>query len=114
VGIGLFGEPGVWRTLFGPKTLVLYLLVAPLATFSALLLAAIASSRVNDPRSAQQVSMILVLPLMGLFVAQMAGRFLLGVGALLLVAAPLAVAAVGLLWAGVKVFDRETILMRWK
>jgi ABC-2 type transport system permease protein len=113
-GIGAFGEPGVWKTLFSARTVVLYLGVAPLATFSALLLAAIASSRVNDARSAQQFSVMLVLPLLTLFIAQLAGRFLLGAGELLAVAAVLAAAGVALMLVGVRVFDRETILMRWK
>jgi ABC-2 type transport system permease protein len=113
-GMLLFGEPGVWLTLFGPRTLILYLLTAPLATFAALLLAAIVSSRVNDPRSAQQLGALLVLPITAVFVAQLAGRFLLGVVALLWAAAGLALLDAVLLWVGVRVFARETILMRWK
>jgi ABC-2 type transport system permease protein len=113
-GMGAFGEPGVWRTLYWPRTLVLYLIVGPLVTFTALLIAAIVSSRVNDARTAQQLGAFLTLPITGLFVAQLAGQFLLGVPALLVTALVLVVANVALLWAGVRVFRRDTILMRWK
>jgi hypothetical protein len=49
-----------------------------------------------------------------LFIAQLAGQFLLGAGVLLLIAAGLAIVNLVLLWVGVRVFQRETILMRWK
>jgi hypothetical protein len=49
-----------------------------------------------------------------LFVAQLAGQFLLGASALALTGAVVAVANVVLFWVGVRVFQRETILMRWK
>lgn len=113
-GMLLFGEPGVWRTLLGTRTLILYFVDAPLVSFAALLLGAIVSSRVNDPRSAQQLGAFLVLPITGLFIAQLAGGFLVGAGALLWATLGLAVLAALLLWIGVRVFDRETILMRWK
>ena len=113
-GMLAFGEPGVWRTLLGPRALALYLVTAPLMIFAALLLAAIVSSRVNDPRSAQQLGAILVLPITGVFVAQLVGRFLVGTGELLTATIGFAVLDAVLLWVGVRVFDRETILMRWK
>jgi ABC-2 type transport system permease protein len=109
-----FGEPGVWRTMFWPRTLLLYLVVGPLLAVAALLTAAIVSSRVNDARAAQQLGGVLVLPVTALFVAQLAGQFLVGRQALLLAALGLALANAGLLWLGVRVFQRETILMRWK
>lgn len=109
-----FGASGVWRTLFWPRTLLLYLLVGPLLAVAALFTAAIVSSRVNDARSAQQLGGFLVLPVTALFVAQLAGQFLVGPRALLLAGLGLAVVNVGLVWLGVRVFQRETILMRWK
>lgn len=110
----VWGEPGVWRTLFWPRTLLLFLLLGPLVSLTALLTAAIVSSRVNDARSAQQLGGFLALPITALFVAQLAGQFLLGVGTLLLTATVLAVANVILFRVGVRVFQRETILMRWR
>lgn len=109
-----WGEPGVWRTMFWPRTLLLFLLLGPLVSLTALFTAAIVSSRVNDPRSAQQLGGFLALPLTALFVAQLAGQFLLGVGALLATALVLGLVNAALLWVGVRVFQRETILMRWK
>jgi ABC-2 type transport system permease protein len=72
------------------------------------------SSRVNDARTAQQIGGFLALPLTALFVAQLAGQFLLGVSALVMTAAILVVINLVLLWVGVRVFQRETILVRWR
>jgi len=109
-----WGEPDVWKTLFWPRTLLLYVLLGPLTSLTALLTAAIVSSRVNDARTAQQLGGVLGLPVSALFIAQLAGQFLLGAVALLLTAVGLVIVNLGLLWIGVRVFQRETILLRWK
>lgn len=113
-GIALIAEPGVWRALVGLRTLLVFFVVGPLLTFVSLLMAVIISSRVNDPRTAQQLGVLVVMPITVVFVGQVAGQFLIGVGALIAAAAALAVLSLILLWAGVRVFDRERILMRWK
>jgi len=113
-GVALLGEPGVWATLLGPRTLLLFFVVGPLLTLVALMLAVIISSRVNDPRSAQQLGALVVLPITAVFVGQLIGQFLLGLRALVVTAALLAVLAAVLLSVGIRVFDRERILMRWK
>jgi ABC-2 type transport system permease protein len=113
-GIGIWGERGVWQTMFWPRTVLLYGLLGPLVSWTALMLAAIVSSRVNDARTAQQLGAFIILPITALFVGQIAGQFLLGVPALLLTALALSLANLALTWVGVRVFQRETILMRWK
>lgn len=114
VAMRVWGQPGVWLTLLGPRTLLPFLVLGPLVSLMGLLAAAIISSRVNDARTAQQWGGLLVLPLTALFVVQLTGQFLLGMGALLVTALVLAGACAVLLAVGVRVFQRETILMRWK
>ena len=53
--MALWGEPRVWQTMFWPRTLLLYGVLGPLVSWTALMLAAIVSSRVNDARTAQQL-----------------------------------------------------------
>jgi ABC-2 type transport system permease protein len=79
-----------------------------------LLLAVIVSSRVNDPRSAQQLGALVVMPVTAAFIAQLVGQYVLGTAALVITAFSLLVLAAVLLWVGVRVFARERILMRWK
>lgn len=113
-GIFTAAEPGVWRTMLGPRSFVMFVIVGPLVELLTLQVSVIVSSRASDPRSAQQLTSLLILPITVLFIAQLVGSFVLAVPALLLAAAILAALNAGLLWAGVRVFDRESILTRWR
>lgn len=113
-GIVFAGEPGVWRTVLGPRTFIMFMLVGPLVELVALQVSVIASSRANDPRSAQQLTSLLILPITAAFVAQLMGTFVIAAPGLLLGAAALAVLNVALLAIGVRVFARESILTRWR
>jgi ABC-2 type transport system permease protein len=114
VGILVAGEPGVWRTALGARTVVLFLLVGPLVELATLQVSIIVSSRANDPRSAQQLTSLLILPITVIFIAQLMGAFVLSPAALLLGSAGLIVFNLLLLALGVRVFQRETILTRWR
>jgi ABC-2 type transport system permease protein len=72
------------------------------------------SSRVNDPRAAQQIGAVILLPIIGIMVAQTAGNFLLDLNAYLAAAVVTGALAIAGLRFGVVVFGRETILTRWK
>lgn len=113
-GILIAGEPGVWRTVLGPRTLIMFAIVGPLIELLTLQVSVIVSSRASDPRSAQQLTSLLILPVTVVFIAQLMGAFVIAGPALLVGAAALALMNAGLLWLGVRVFDRETILTRWR
>jgi ABC-2 type transport system permease protein len=72
------------------------------------------SSRVNDPRTAQQFGALLILPITAVFVMQFNGVILLTVPVILVVLAALFVVWVLLVLLGVALFEREAILTRWK
>lgn len=113
-GIFLVAEPGVWRTILGPRSFLLFVVLGPLVALAALQLSVIVSSRATDARSAQQLASLLILPITIVFVSQLMGVYLIGPTAILMGALGFAVLNAGLLWTGVRVFDRENILMRWK
>ncbi|MBA3885200.1 MAG: ABC transporter permease subunit [Acidobacteria bacterium] len=112
--MALFAEPGVLPALLSARSAVLVGLVGPLASLAALQLTIAVSSRVNDPRSAQQVAVLLVLPLVGLLIGQIIGAFIIPTWGLLVVAAVLAAVWGILIVLGVALFDRERILTGWK
>jgi ABC-2 type transport system permease protein len=114
IGIGLLAEPGVLSTLLNPRTLLLVFGLGPLASLVALQVGVLVSARVNDPRTAQQFGALLILPLTGLFMAQMTGLFVLTTAMTLLLLVGLAMLWFLLLALGVALFDRETILTRWR
>jgi len=74
----------------------------------------IISARVNDPRVAQQIGGIIIVPIIAITLLQATGTLLVGAtGYVLLAAALLVVSLIGLR-VGVALFDREAILTRWR
>jgi ABC-2 type transport system permease protein len=106
--------PGVASTLVSGRSLILVALLGPLASLAALQLTIAISSRVNDPRSAQQIAVLLVLPLVLMLVGQVAGAFVITSSMLLALCAGLAAIWLLLVSFSVALFDRESILTRWK
>jgi ABC-2 type transport system permease protein len=107
-------RPGVFWILLAPRSLAVAFLLGPLAALAALQLAVCVSSRTNDARSAQQIGALVILPLGGVLVAQLTGTFALTVPVTLSIAAALLLFDALLMWIGIVLFDRESILTRWK
>lgn len=114
VGVAVFAQPGVFRALFTPRSLGIVFLLGPLAALAALQLAVCVSSRVNDARSAQQIGALIILPIAGLLVMQLTGSFQLTVTVITVIALALAGVNAALMLVGIALFDRESILTRWK
>ena len=113
--IAIFAEPRVWTALLTARSLGLVFLIGPLAALLGLQLAVCASSRVNDPRSAQQLgAVVLIIPIGVLQVAQFVGGVVLSGTILAAIAAVLTAGNLLVLRAAVSLFDRESILIRWK
>lgn len=113
-GIAVFAEPGAWRLLLLPRPLAVMFLLGPLASLLAIELAVCVSSRARDPRSAQQIAALILLPITGLLVAQLIGELQLTLAAIAVIAAVLAVLDAALLLLAVSLFSRESILTRWE
>ena len=113
-GIAALAEPGVWRAVLGIRTLLLFVVLGPLVELATLQISVIVSSRATDPRSAQQLSSLVILPITAVFVAQLMGAFIISPAAIVLAALGCAVVNALLMWLGVVTFRRETILTRWK
>jgi ABC-2 type transport system permease protein len=110
----LSASPHVFVTIISPGWLVLFLLWSPLLALISIAVMVAISARVNDTRSAQQASIWLVVPFLSIFFGQLAGFQVLGPIFTLMVAVVLAVLAVAALWLAARIFQRETILTRWK
>jgi ABC-2 type transport system permease protein len=113
-GVAMFADPGVARAMLSPKTALLVLGLGPMTSLVALQVGVLVSARVNDPRTAQQFGALFILPLTGLFMAQMSGAFVLSLSLGLSIVIALAVVWFLLLLFGIAIFERETILTRWK
>jgi ABC-2 type transport system permease protein len=113
-GVAVFAQPGAYRALFTPRSLGIVFVLGPLAALAALQLAVCVSSRVNDARSAQQIGALVILPIAGLLVVQLTGNFILTVPIIAFIALALTGVNAVLTLVGVALFDRESILTRWK
>ena len=113
-GILLFAAPGVAASMASARTFALILLVAPAAALVSLQAAILISSRVNDARTAQQFGVLIILPLTGILVAQFTGTIWLSAGTLALVGIGLLAFWILLTVISVALFDRESILTRWR
>jgi ABC-2 type transport system permease protein len=112
--VGAVAAPGVFGVLLGPRTLGVVLLIGPLAAMVALQLAICVSSRVNDARTAQQLGIFVILPIPALLLGQIFGGIELTGPVILWIALGLFIVNIGLMWFAIRLFDRETILTRWK
>ncbi len=90
------------------------LVFAPLVAFLGIMVTIIISSKVNDPRVAQQISALFIIPIMGLFLMQIMGIALINMQIMLLMVAIVFIVDVATLRLGKFIFDREEILTRWK
>ncbi len=122
LGFGVFvvgarlvtSNEALFARIIGPVSLVTVGLVGPVMALAGVNLTIIVSSRVSDPRTAEQVSIVLIVPLLALFFAQLGGVILIDTRLLLLVTGALVLLDIGLVYVGVELFKRETILTRWR
>jgi ABC-2 type transport system permease protein len=112
--VSLLSLPGVAAALVSVRSFVLVCIIGPIGSLAALQMTIAISSRVNDARSAQQIAVLIVLPLVMIMVGQVAGAFIISIPVLLLIAAVLAIAWVLLILLSMALFERDTILTRWK
>jgi ABC-2 type transport system permease protein len=110
----LAASPAVALHLLSPLWLLGIFVVGPLLSLTGVSLAVMISSRVNDPRAAEQLSALIILPVMALFLGQMLGAVVLNQNLMLLIAGGLVVVDSALLYFATQLFQRETILTRWR
>ena len=114
IGVRIMTSPAVFDHILDPLWLVAVFVVGPLLTILAVCTAIIVSSRVTDPRVAEQLSAVVILPIILLLVGQSMGLIILERQIIVLGALLVAMADVVLLFVAMKAFQRETILTKWK
>jgi ABC-2 type transport system permease protein len=100
--------------LLDPMWLIAVFLAGPLMAVLSVNFSIMVSSRVNDPRVAEQLSAVVILPLMAVFFGQIAGLFILNSRLVLIMCLVLLFVDLFVIYLAVRLFQRETILTRWK
>jgi ABC-2 type transport system permease protein len=114
IGIAAFAHAGVFAAMATLRTLLLIVFIGPAAALLSLQIAVVISSRVNDPRTAQQFGVLIIIPLTAIFVAQFTGSLLVTVPVLVWIGVALLAAWIAVTIVSVSLFDRERILTRWR
>lgn len=114
MGIALFGAPGVAGAMLTMRSALLIFVLGPAAGLVSLQAAIVISSRVNDPRTAQQFGVLILIPLTALLVAQFAGALWLSTAILAFLGLGLIGVWILLTLFSAALFERESILTRWR
>ena len=114
LGVLALGSASVVGFVMDGLAIFMALVLAPLLIFFNLSLGVVVSSRSSDPRSAQQWSVFIILPILFLILGPIFGLFPLTFNLVLFIALGLAVLDVLVLYFGVRLFQREAILTRWR
>lgn len=110
----LVRSPEVISALLDPMWWIAVVVVGPLLAILAVNVSLMVSSRVNEPRVAEQLSALVILPVLGLFFAQIAGLLIINRKIVLLLSLILLIIDILMIFLAVRLFQRETILTRWK
>jgi ABC-2 type transport system permease protein len=98
----------------GLTWLLSVLVIGPLMAILAVNFAVIISSRVNDPRVAEQFSAVLLLPILIVLFGQIAGFVVVNMQLILIAILVFFLVDLGAIYLGARLFQRETILTRWR
>jgi len=97
-----------------PRWILAIIVLVPLLTLLSVNLGILISTRVNDVRVAQQIGGLVVIPVVGLGIAQVTGRVVLDNGAFLEMTIVLILLDIAVFWLARLAFQRENILVRWR
>jgi ABC-2 type transport system permease protein len=110
----LLASPTLLGFIFEARWLIAVVLVGPLLALMAVTFALMVSSRVNDPRVAEQISTVIIVPVLAGFFGQISGLFVLNAQIIAVVAVVLVLFDGLMFYLATRIFQRESILTRWK
>jgi ABC-2 type transport system permease protein len=104
----------VYNAIVTPAWIIILLLCTPLLALITTAATVAISSRANDPRTAQQVSVFVVIPIIMVFLGQISGFLVIDPIFAVGLSVVLGLIALGVVQLSVRLFRREVILTRWK
>jgi len=107
-------DPQLAKAVMAPIWLISIFGIGTLLSVAGVSLSIMISSRVNDPRVAEQLSSLVVIPLLALFMGQSFGLVQFDLTLVLWVTFGMLLLDAVLLYFAIQLFQRETILTRWK
>lgn len=112
--LAIFTDANVVSHVVTGGWLILFIAGTPLLGLIAVAVMTAISSRVTDTRTAQQLSIWAVVPIAGIILGELSGQFDLTVLVAVIACLILIPIAILVTWGAAQLFQRETILTRWK
>lgn len=113
-GVYFVNGPQFLSVIWQSNSIATLLLIAPTMAVLGMLLIVLISARSTDPREAQQWSVFIVLPAVGIGIGVSIGKINLTPEIIAAIAAGLAIVDAAMLRFVTAMFQREKILTRWK
>jgi ABC-2 type transport system permease protein len=107
-------DPVLFPLIVDHTWIIILCFISPAVALLSLGLGVIISSRSNDPRSAQNWGVFLILPVLFIIVGPILGTFSLNTTSLLVIGFIFTALTVAAFYFGVKVFNRDAILTKWR
>jgi len=114
LAVGALGSRAAVAAVTAPGWILAMAVMVPLLTLLSVNLGILISTRVNDVRVAQQIGGLIVVPVLGVGIAQISGRVVLNGEAFVQTALFLLLADIAVFVAARVAFQRENILVRWR
>ncbi len=114
LAVRIMGWGALISLVVTPAWYITILLLAPLMALLSFLLGVIGSSRAKDAKSAQNSIILIIFPVFGLIALQVTGALWFTVVPTILLGILLAGVNALALWSAVKLFRRESVVIRWK
>ncbi len=108
------GSQAAARAVTAPRWMLAIVVMVPLLTMLSVNLGILISTRVNDVRVAQQIGGLVVVPVVGLGIAQVTGRVVIDNQAFLQFTTFLIALDLAVFFLARLAFQRENILVRWR
>lgn len=114
LGIILMGSGNLLGFVLNIQWFVSLFILVPFVTLLAFMLGVISSSRAKDPKGAQNIAIVVILPIIGLLASQLIGFIVFDVVKLLILTILLIILNVFFLRIAVRLFQRESIVIKWR
>ena len=114
LSVSAIGSQAAVRAVTAPRWVLAIVVMVPLLTLLSVTLGILISTRVNDVRVAQQIGGLVVVPVVGLGIAQVTGRVVLDNQAFIQFTVFLILVDAAVFFFARLAFQRENILARWR
>ncbi|MFC1906091.1 ABC transporter permease subunit [Chloroflexota bacterium] len=109
-----FYSPELFPLIVDYTWILILCFITPAVALLSMGLGVIISSRSNDPRSAQNWGVFLILPVIFVIAGPIIGTFPLNLTSLLVIGSVFTALTIAVFYFGTKVFNRDAILTKWR